>query len=70
MSGEAPAPGRVRAGLAGALTAGVCLVGPAVLGALGVVLTRNLVLASVAVLVVGSLAILAQRRWAPRGGRP
>jgi len=70
MSGEAPAPGRLRAGFAAAVTAGVCLVGPAVLGALGLVLTRNLVIGSSLVLLVASLAVLAQRRWARRGGRP
>jgi hypothetical protein len=70
MSGEAPAPERLRAGFAAAFTAGVCLVGPAVLGALGVVLTRNLVLGSGLILLVASLAVLALRRWARRGGRP
>jgi hypothetical protein len=69
MSGEAPAPGRLRTGSA-AVTAGVCLVGPAVLGALGVVLTRNLVVGSGLVLLVALLAVLAQRRWARRGARP
>ena len=70
MSGEAPAPGRLRAGFAAAVTAGACLVGPAVLGALGVVLTRNLVVGLGLALLVGSLAVLTQRRWARRGGRP
>ena len=62
-----PGAGCLRAVFAAAVTAGVCLVGPAVLGTLGLVLTRNVLVGPV---VVGSLAVLAQRRCAGRGGQP